>query len=98
MMAGGNEDSAAPGQHDGPCGDHGGEDSSQESGEDYQLGVALVSILISIAFSVGFGVYSITATWWVALLLAVAVPLVLAGLIKVGGKDGVIPRLGRWLL
>jgi hypothetical protein len=70
---------------------------SDDSSEDYQLGVALVSILVSIALSVGFGVYSISAIWWLALASAVGVPLVLAVLIRLGGEDGWIPMAGRWV-
>lgn len=33
---------------------------------DYELGVAVVSILVSITASVGFGVYSIVQVWWIA--------------------------------
>lgn len=68
------------------------------NGEDYQLGVALVSILVSISVSVGFGVYSIGRTWWLAVLLALVAPAVLAGAIRLGGEDGWIAKAGRWVL
>lgn len=68
------------------------------SGEDYQLGVALVSILVSISISVGFGVYSVGGPWWVAILLAFLAPAALAGAIRLGGEDGWIARAGKWVL
>ncbi|OMQ16646.1 hypothetical protein A7K94_0200995 [Modestobacter sp. VKM Ac-2676] len=72
--------------------------SSDGDGEDYQLGVALVSILVSISISVGFGVYSAGGRWWFAVLLAVCAPAVLAGLIRLGGEDGWIGKAGKWVL
>ncbi len=71
---------------------------TEASGEDYQLGVALISVLVSIAFSVGFGVYQISKAWWLGILLAVIAPVTLALAIKVGGQDGVIPKMGQWVL
>ena len=71
---------------------------SKDDGQDYQLGIALVSILISISFSVGFGLYSAGLAWWLAVLFALVVPAVLAAVIRVGGQDGWIPRVGRWVL
>ncbi len=73
-------------------------ESSQGGGQDFQLGVALVSILVSMMFSVGFGVYSVYPNWWLAVLLALAVPALLALLIRLGGDDGVIPKIGQWVL
>lgn len=89
------------GKTGGEVGGHGSqrhEDHSSHSDQDFQLGVALVSILVSLMFSVGFGLYSVDVVWWLAVLLAIATPAGLALLIRVGGEDGVIPRVGRWML
>lgn len=65
---------------------------------DYELGVAVVSILISILISVGFGVYSIWHSGWASVLIAVSFTVCLGAAIRIGGEDGFIPRVGRWVL
>ncbi len=73
-------------------------DGDGGGGQDTQFGVALVSILVSIMLSAGFGVYSATSVWWLAGAAAIVVPTVLAVLINIGGRDGLIPKVGHWLL
>lgn len=74
-------------------------DEEQDEPEgDYELGVALVSILVSIILSVGFGVHSITSNGWLSALVAIGFTTGLAVLIRIGGRDGVIPWIGRWVL
>lgn len=96
-------DGADSSQHRSDSGQNGSDTSRSGSGgssndTDYQLGVALVSILISITASVGFGVYSVTSVWWIAVLSALGAPTLLALLIRLGGEDGAIPQVGRWVL
>ncbi len=75
-----------------------GSTSEQKGSSDYQLGIALVSILVSILLSIGFGVYSMTSNWWLSILLGIGSTGGLAALIRIGGSDGLIPRLGQWVL
>lgn len=69
-----------------------------DKSEHYELGITVVSVLISITFSVLFGVYSITSSWWISVAAAGGAPIALAVLIRIGGEDGVISKLGRWIL
>lgn len=64
---------------------------------DFQLGVTLVSILLSMLVSISLGLYSILKSVWQSGLIAVGFTLLLALAIRFGGKDGIFPALGKWI-